>query len=180
VDSAERDGTTSPAKPVKGKKGTASLKVVGPQELFAVVRESKQKGVLINFWATWCGPCREELPMLAKVAKAYQERGIKILPVSVDSAEGQPQIADVLSGFGFEAPYYVVKEPMSAMKAAMYDGWPGNIPASFLLDGNAQRRYYFNTEIYENELVPKLDAFLAGTLAEGQSNHPTAPGATPQ
>jgi len=152
------------------------LRHVDANELFAAVRGLHKKGVVLNIWATWCAPCREELPLLAKVAKAYQERGIAVLPLSVDDSEGEPQIAEVLRGAGFEPPYYVVKPPIGDMKAALYDGWPGNIPVTFLLDGNAQRRYFFNAEVYENELVPKLDAMLAGTLPVGQSNFGVAPG----
>jgi thiol-disulfide isomerase/thioredoxin len=156
----------------------SKLRHVDPNELFATVRSKKQKGVLVNLWATWCGPCREELPMLAKVSKAYRERGITVLPLSVDGPDGQTKIAELLAGFGFEPPYYVVKPPMDAMKAALYTGWLGNIPASFLLDGSATRRYFFNAEVFEPELTPKLDALLAGTLAAGQSDFRVAPGQT--
>jgi thiol-disulfide isomerase/thioredoxin len=150
---------------------------VNPGELFAVVRSLRQKGVVLNIWASWCAPCREELAMLAKVSKAYQPRGITVLPLSVDEPENDDKIAEVLHGLGFAPPYYVAKPPIAALKEALYAGWPGNIPVSFLLDGDAGRRYFFNAEVYEEELTPKLDAMLAGTLIEGKSNFGVAPGA---
>jgi thiol-disulfide isomerase/thioredoxin len=156
----------------------ATLRHVSPGQLFADIQQLKRKGVVVNFWATWCGPCREELPMLAKISKAYKDRGITVLPVSVDEPDGQTKAASLLNEMGFEPPYYVVEPPVSAMKAAMYEGWQGNIPVSFLLGGDAQRRYFFNAQVYEEELTPKLDAFLAGTLPEGQSAFRTAPGLT--
>jgi thiol-disulfide isomerase/thioredoxin len=154
----------------------AELRHVNPNQLFAAVRALRQKGVVLNVWATWCEPCRGELPMLSKVAKAYKAKGITVLPLSVDGPDGQPKIAGILSSFGFEPPYYVVTPPVGDMKAALYEGWQGNIPVSFLLDGKAERRYFFNAEVYENELTPKLDAMLAGTLPAGQSNFAIAPG----
>jgi peroxiredoxin len=41
--------------------------------------------VIINFWATWCSPCQEELPEFEKLQQRYRERGLKILTISVDS-----------------------------------------------------------------------------------------------
>jgi cytochrome c biogenesis protein CcmG, thiol:disulfide interchange protein DsbE len=152
------------------------LRHVTADALFASVRQLKKKGVVLNVWATWCGPCREELPMLHKVSKAYAERGIAVLPLSVDDPESEPQLIELMRSIGFEPPYYVAKPPLDPLKAALYTGWPGNIPVSFLLDGNAARRYFFNAEVYEEELTPKLDAMLSGTLVDGQSNFGVAAG----
>ncbi|MGE5785241.1 MAG: TlpA family protein disulfide reductase, partial [Myxococcales bacterium] len=146
--------------------------------LFSVVRGLHRRGVVLNVWATWCGPCREELPMLSKLNQAYQGRGIIVLPLSMDDEESEGKIAEVLRGFGFAPPYYVTKPPVSEMKAALHSDWPGNIPVTFLLDGTAKRRFYFNTEVYEEELQPKLDALLNGTLPEGQTSHGLIPGLT--
>lgn len=43
------------------------------------------KTVLLNFWATWCGPCREELPELARLQEKYRQRGLAVVAVTVDN-----------------------------------------------------------------------------------------------
>ncbi len=48
--------------------------------------------VLLNVWATWCGPCRVEMPSIEKLHRAYGPRGLKVLAVSVDDAGMAPQI----------------------------------------------------------------------------------------
>ena len=51
------------------------------------LKDYKGKVLLIDFWATWCGPCREELPNVKKVYKEYREKGFEILSVSLDHSE---------------------------------------------------------------------------------------------
>ena len=46
------------------------------------------KVVLINFWATWCPPCREEMPLFKRVYERYKDKGFEILAVSTDSSAG--------------------------------------------------------------------------------------------
>ena len=47
----------------------------------------QSKLLVINFWATWCGPCREEMPLLAKLQNEYSSRGLQIVGIAVDSRE---------------------------------------------------------------------------------------------
>jgi hypothetical protein len=114
--------------------------------------------------------------MLAKVSKAYASKGIRVIPLSADEPEDEAKISSMLREFGFEPPYYVARPPLDALKAALHPEWPGNIPVSFILDADARTRYFFNTQVYEQELAPKLDALLQGSLLEGATKHGLAPG----
>jgi cytochrome c biogenesis protein CcmG/thiol:disulfide interchange protein DsbE len=50
------------------------------------------KAIVLNFWATWCGPCAEEMPWLAEVEKTYGDRGVAVIAVSLDDAKSQAKI----------------------------------------------------------------------------------------
>jgi len=49
------------------------------------LREQRGKAVMINFWATWCPPCREEMPAMERLYRRHRERGFVLLAVSVDT-----------------------------------------------------------------------------------------------
>jgi thiol-disulfide isomerase/thioredoxin len=63
-------------------------------------RLAQEKGrvVLLNFWATWCEPCREEFPALSKLQKAYAGKGLRVLGLSTDFASQIPAVETVLYG----------------------------------------------------------------------------------
>ena len=57
------------------------------------LREYQGKIVVLNFWATWCGPCREEMPRLAEAEKEYGPHGVIFLGASLDDNKTQNNIA---------------------------------------------------------------------------------------
>lgn len=74
--------------------GAAKIKIGEKARDFALpgtsgetISLASQRGrvVLINFWATWCGPCQEELPELDRLQNKFRERGLSILAISVDN-----------------------------------------------------------------------------------------------
>jgi thiol-disulfide isomerase/thioredoxin len=52
--------------------------------------------VVVNFWATWCGPCQEELPRLAQMAASYEGKGVKFVIISIDASKDRKKIPGVL------------------------------------------------------------------------------------
>ena len=58
-----------------------------PEAILNHVRSSNSPLVLVNFWASWCEPCKEELPALKSLNKLYAGKGLKIILVSIDDPE---------------------------------------------------------------------------------------------
>src|SRR5262245_54061326 len=73
-----------------------------PAPAFPGLSANRGKVVLINFWASWCGPCQEELPELNRLAAAYKGRKVKVLAINVD--ENRAAAQKLLGRLGIAAP----------------------------------------------------------------------------
>ena len=157
---------------------SAPLPVVDGAMLLEKIRQSGHKGVVVNAWASWCDPCREELPMLARVSSKLAALGVPIWLVSVDEPDGYSAAKGVLDSLHVELTSFAAAPPLQAFKLAMNPKWPGMIPVSFLFDGAGKLRYFWAGEVYEKELVPVVEGFAAGKHIDGVSDFGLAPGAT--
>jgi cytochrome c biogenesis protein CcmG, thiol:disulfide interchange protein DsbE len=60
----------------------------------------KGQVVMVNLWATWCLPCRVEMPSIEQLHKAYGPQGLKVIAISVDDPHTEPQIRDFVKQYG--------------------------------------------------------------------------------
>lgn len=111
---------------------------VTAQALLKIVRDSGAKVVLVNVWATWCGPCREELPDLVRLARDYETKRLKVLLVSADMESDLPQVKKFLAEHGVDFPAYLQAQKDQEFIDAINPHWTGAIPATFIYDGTGK------------------------------------------
>ncbi|MEO7035458.1 MAG: TlpA disulfide reductase family protein [Polyangiaceae bacterium] len=157
---------------------SSPLPVVDGAALLQKIKSSGHRGVLVNAWASWCDPCQHELPMLSRVGPKLAAEGVPIWLVSVDDPDGFPAARALLDSLHIDLPSFAAQPPLAAFKIALNPKWPGMIPVSFLFDATGKLRYFWAGEVYEKELVPVVEGFLAGKHIDGVSDFGTAPGAT--
>jgi len=148
---------------------------VSAERLLAEVRRLGGKGTLVNAWASWCGPCKHEIPMLEKLSKKYAGAGIHVLLVSLDEPADREKAAAFLSERKLALTSYLAERPLGPFKEGMNPRWPGMLPASFLYDATGALRYFWGGEAFEEEVAPVLAAFAAGKRIEGEATPAIAP-----
>jgi thiol-disulfide isomerase/thioredoxin len=94
----------------------------------------KGKIVMLDFWATWCGPCMAEVPGLAKAYEEYHSKGIEILGISLDQPKADDKIKKVTAENKMTWPQVYDGKFWQAEIAQLYG--INSIPAAFLVDGD--------------------------------------------
>lgn len=87
---------------------TETKKITG-EELKALAKPTNKMPVLINFWATWCGPCHSEFPELVQIDSGYRAKGLNFSIVSVDdSAIIDTRVPEFLKDYESTMPSYLI------------------------------------------------------------------------
>lgn len=99
------------------------------------VTSRKGKVVLVNFWATWCEPCRKEMPELAKMYGALKAKGFELVTISADEPEDEKDALIFLGKAGIGDPAYLKKvKNDDAFINTIDPKWSGALPALVLYD----------------------------------------------
>lgn len=132
--------------------------------------------VVVNLWATWCIPCVAELPELDLLQQRYRDRGLVVLAVSLDDAEGLE--SRVRPFFKEKAPAlvsYLSTEDSYAFIEPLDAEWLGAIPTSFFLDRQGKVR-----KTAQGRLAYRsLEREVLELLEEGTEDPPQPPEAAP-
>jgi len=113
--------------------------------------------VLANVWATWCPPCKKELPELARLHRAYAPQKFTVLGVNVDAESFDGKVQRMVQSF--DLPYPNIRDPRSSSTTPF--GVRG-YPTSVLLDGQGAIIWRRIGEIRPND--PELSQAIEGAL----------------
>jgi len=100
------------------------------------MRLAEQRGqvVLVNFWATWCGPCRQEMPHLSRLYDRYRSSGFVLLGVNID--DDPRAAADLATKLGLQFPVLLDTDKQVSRAYDM-----SAMPATLLIDRNGRVRH---------------------------------------
>ena len=137
------------------------IEIVDTPRLLGLLSGARQQGpVVMNFWATWCPPCVNEMPVLADFARAYASKGVTVMGVSVDHPDTvDERVRPFVTHRGLPFPVYVLTErsPEAVAKALGVD-WGGAVPATFVFDTAGRLIRSWFEEITWNDLTAAVDS----------------------
>jgi len=126
---------------------------------------ARTKPLLVNFWATWCDPCRDEFPDLVKIDKEYRPKGLDFISISLDDPPDiKTAVPDFLKKMQATMPAYVlnVSDPEPAIQTVDPE-WSGALPATFLFDANGAVVFKQFGRVKTPELRAAIQKVVGGT-----------------
>jgi thiol-disulfide isomerase/thioredoxin len=143
-------------------KKTPELLSINEKQVTELKASLKGNVVLVNLWATWCGPCVKEFPHLVKLQKLYEEKGVKVVFISVDEPEDtESAVRPFLQKQKVTFTTYIKNGDDDSFFDATGTGWRGAIPTTFIFDRTGKQiatligARDFNT--FEDAIKPHLE-----------------------
>ncbi len=122
-----------------------NVKAIGEAELKSILNSNQGRVLLVNVWATWCKPCREEFPDLVRLQDFYKGKRVQIITISADYPdEIDSKILPFLKKFNINFPVYVQRfSKQEDFINRMNKDWNGALPATFIYDKKGRQQAFF-------------------------------------
>jgi thiol-disulfide isomerase/thioredoxin len=136
---------------------------VNAEEIQALLKRDGTRPLLVNYWATWCDPCRDEFPELVKIDKAYRSKGLDFIAISLDDlADINTAVPKFLRSMNARMPVYLlnVADPEPTINS-IDSRWGGALPATFLYDNNGQVVYKHFGRVNTPELRAAIEKVMS-------------------
>lgn len=124
------------------KKREVTLEKLSPAGLTDLLKNSSDKLLLVNFWATWCGPCIIEYPEFITIQRMYGARDFQFVSVSMDAPEQLDKALKFLKSKASAVPNYLMEteDKYEVIKVVGSD-WDGSLPISLLIEPGGKIAY---------------------------------------
>ncbi len=124
--------------------------------------EQSDSALIVNFWATFCGPCIEEIPYFQAIAKKYEGKKAKLLLVSLDFEEYYPQkIREFAKKRNYTAEIvWLDEEKPDEFCPKVDSSWTGSMPATLFINKKTGYRKFVEAEMKPGELEKEMKLML--------------------
>ncbi len=134
-----------------------SVRVTTAQNIQLQLNEWKDSTVIVNFWATWCGPCRQELKELQKIADEHRQH-VRILGIALDQM-GWKEVTPFLRQHDIQFPVALINRTI--LRAFGFRREPEPVPQTFIFEPGGKLAIHFKTALAANDftsLIEKIDS----------------------
>ena len=153
--------SASPLIPLQGNVPGYKLKTLEGKRIS--LRDYRGSPLLINFWATWCAPCRKEFPIIKEIEKKFGKDGLIILAVNIDDTRTISGVKSFVSAHSLD--FIIPLDP----NRKLFNNFRGSsLPLTLLIDasGNVVRTYSGFLGVWEEELDQQLTELVTGGFSQ--------------
>jgi len=138
------------------------IRKIGAEELKAIINNKVDKLHVINFWATWCGPCVTELPYFQKISKEYPTEKVEFTFISLDfPSQAETKLIPFLKNRNYSLNVLLITELDYDLWLRDVDPeWQGNIPATLFYNNSDKKRLFVNDPMDDIELRTIINNML--------------------
>src|ERR1700731_1461561 len=138
--------------------------LIDAQAYQKLLEQNRGKPLLVNFWATYCEPCRDEYPMLNELAKKYAPQGLKVVGVSMDDDGDLILMRRFLARYKPVFPNYrKTAGAEAAFRQSVLAGWTGSMPVSVFYAKDGRQVAHFIGEKGREQYEEAIRGLLAGS-----------------
>jgi thiol-disulfide isomerase/thioredoxin len=142
------------------------VSAIDTEALKQILTDRRERPLLVNFWATWCDPCRDEFPDLVKIDNEYRaQQSLDFVTISLDDfSDIKTEVPKFLGSMKATMPAYLLNVPDPEPAISLVDPkWSGSLPATFLFNSNGEVVYKHLGRVDPNELRAAIDKLVKKT-----------------
>jgi len=141
----------------------APARAINADELKVLLKRDGNRPLLVNWWATWCNPCREEFPDLVKIDNSYRAKGLDFIAISLDDfADLKTAVPQFLRAMKATMPVYLLNVQDPDPVITFVDGkWGGDLPATFLYNSQGEIVYKHFGRVNTQELRTEIEKLVS-------------------
>ena len=124
------------------------------------LKDYRGQNVVLNFWATWCAPCRQEMPMIVEAAKEYGARGIVFIGASLDQSKTRRNVPEFIGNYKIDFPVWMDAAADDLVRLSQAEA----VPATIFIDKEGTIVARVQGQIRKAELIERLDWLVGDRL----------------
>lgn len=145
-----------------------NIKTINEDGVISLIKKRNDKPLVINFWATWCIPCKEEYPDIVKLSEKYDK--IEFIGISLDKpSEVVAKIKPFLKSMNAKFTNYVGKfRSVESLVTLINNSWTGAIPGTVVYNPEGKQIFFHEGQISYSELEKVLTDNFPSATSEGE------------
>lgn len=137
----------------------AQPKVVKLSELEKLIKTPSDKIQVINFWATWCGPCVKEMPLIEKVGQERTDIRITLVSMDLELDENPDKVFRFAERKQLKSDVLILDAPdINSWIDRIEKEWNGSLPATIVINTKTGKRTFAGKELKEGELESLIES----------------------